>query len=50
MDADGKIESFEEISAENGMRDASHYEDVEKKSTEAKVELKQVLMLVWSTA
>ncbi len=44
-DADGKIESFEEISAENGMRNVGHYKAVGKGSTEAKVELKQELAI-----
>ncbi len=44
-DADGKIESFEEIRAENGMRNIGHNKDVGKRSTEAKVELKQALAI-----
>ncbi len=44
-DADGKIESFEEISAENGMRNIGQNKDVRKRSTEAKVELKQALAI-----
>ncbi len=42
-DADGKIKSFEEISAENG--NIGHNKDVGKRSTEAKVELKQALAI-----
>ncbi len=44
-DADRKIESFEEISAENGMRNVGHNKDVGKGSTEAKVDLKQALAI-----
>ncbi len=45
MDADGKIESFEEISAEIGMRTIGHNKNVGRRSTEAKVELKQALAI-----
>ncbi len=45
MDADGKIKSFEKISAENGMRNIGHNKNVGKRSTEAKVELKQALAI-----
>ncbi len=45
MDADGKVESFENISAENRMRNVGHNEDVGKGSTEAKVEPKQALTI-----
>ncbi len=45
MDADGKIESFEEISTENVMRNVGHYKAEGKGSTEAKVDLKQALAI-----
>ncbi len=44
-DADGKIESFEEIGAENGTGTIGHNKDVGSTSTEAKVELKQALAI-----
>ncbi len=44
-DADGKIESFEEISAKNGMRNIGHNKNVGKRSTEARFELKLALAI-----
>ncbi len=38
MDADGKIDSFEQINAKDGMRDVSHNEGVRRGSIKAKVE------------
>ncbi len=44
-DADGKIESFEKISTENGIRNVGHNENVGKGSTGAKIELEQALAI-----